>query len=184
MTTRRWVALLRGINVGGRNKIAMAELRDAFESGGYDSVSTYIQSGNVLFGSEAGHRSLETDIEALIERRFGLQLVVVVRSHDELRRIVDDAPVGFGATPDEHHYDVIFLKAPLTPDGVLGVLRPREGVDQVWPGGDVVYFSRVSARRAQSRLSRVAGTKEYASMTIRNWKTTTTLLTRLDDDAG
>jgi uncharacterized protein (DUF1697 family) len=180
MAAQRWDALLRGINVGGRNKIAMADLRDSFDSAGYDSVSTYIQSGNVLFGSDSGRTSLETDIEAMLERRFGLRLVVVVRSHDDLRRVVDAAPAGFGAKTDDHHYDIIFLKAPLTSDRAVDVLRPREGVDQVWSGEGVVYFSRLSARRTESRLSRVASTSEYSLMTIRNWNTTTTVLARLD----
>jgi uncharacterized protein (DUF1697 family) len=62
----------------------------------------------------------------------------------------------------------------------VDVLRPREGVDQVWSGEGVVYFSRLSARRTESRLSRVASTSEYSLMTIRNWNTTTTVLARLD----
>ena len=77
----------------------MADLREAFEAAGYDAVSTYIQSGNVLFESDVAGGSLEADIEAMLERRFGVPLVVVVRSHRQLRNIVDKAPDGFGAKP-------------------------------------------------------------------------------------
>jgi uncharacterized protein (DUF1697 family) len=70
--TIRYVALLRGINVGGRNKISMADLRAAFDDHGFGSVSTYIQSGNVLFESDTNFASLEGDIEGMLERRFNL----------------------------------------------------------------------------------------------------------------
>lgn len=178
--TQPFVALLRGINVGGRNKIAMAELREAFESEGYGSVSTYIQSGNVVFEADGDRGRLERDVESLIWRRFELELVVVARSLDDLRRIVGEAPDGFGSAPDVHHYDVMFLKAPLTAARAIEVLQTREGVDEAWPGEEVVYFSRLSARRAQSRMSRVTGTDEYALMTIRNWNTTTRLFSLLE----
>ena len=75
----RHIALLRGINVGGRNKVAMADLRAAFEAAGHTSVSTFIQSGNVLFGSDRPARSLEGELEKLLEGRFGMPLVVTRR---------------------------------------------------------------------------------------------------------
>ena len=180
METRRYVALLRGINVGGRNIVAMADLRATFEAGGYLAVSTYIQSGNVLFESHAPADSLEDDLEAMLERRFGFPLVVVVRSHKQLRRVIEEAPEGFGAAPDTYHSDVIFLKAPLSSQQAMGVVELREGVDQAWPGTGVLYFARLSERRVQSRMSRIVGTPEYSQMTIRNWNTTTKLLGLLD----
>ncbi len=178
--TTRYVALLRGINVGGRNMVAMADLREAFEADGYEAVSTYIQSGNVLFESDAPRRSLEEDIEAVLERRFGVPLVVVVRPHAQLRNVVDRAPDGFGSEPDTYHSDVIFLKAPLSARQAMRVVELRQGVDQAWPGTGVLYFARLSERRAQSRMSRIVSTPEYQRMTIRSWKTTTTLLSLLD----
>ena len=174
------MALLRGINVGGRNPVAMAELRAAFEAEGYNAVSTYIQSGNVLFESDAPSDSLEEALEATLERRLGVALVVVVRSHRQLRDIVEKAPHGFGSDPDTYHSDVIFLKAPLSSRQAMRVVKQREGVDQAWSGTGVLYFSRVSARRAQSRMSRIVGTPEYQQMTIRSWATTTKLLGLLE----
>ncbi len=180
MGTMRYVALLRGINVGGRNKVAMADLRSAFEADGYEAVRTYINSGNVLFEADAPPDSLEGDLEAILERRFGFPLVVVVRSHLQLRKVVEKAPDGFGAEPDTYHSDVIFLKAPLSSQQAMGVVDLREGVDQAWPGTGVLYFARLSERRTQSRMSRIVGTPEYLQMTIRNWTTTTKLLSLLD----
>jgi uncharacterized protein (DUF1697 family) len=176
----RYVALLRGINVGGRNKIAMADLRAAFEAAGYDAVETYIQSGNVLFSTDRPAAGLEDDLEAVLEERFGIPLVVVVRSHRQLRSVVAKAPAGFGQQPDRFHSDVLFLRRPLTPAKAMGVVRLREGVDQAWPGTGAVYFARLSERRTQSRMSSIVGTPEYQRMTIRSWTTTTKLLDLLD----
>ena len=86
MSSSRYVALLRGINVGGRNKVPMAELRTAVEDVGHTDVTTYIQSGNVLFTSSKPRASLEAGLERALERHFGFPLVVVVRSHAQLRR--------------------------------------------------------------------------------------------------
>ena len=184
METTRYVALLRGINVGGRNIIAMADLREAFEADGYEAVRTYIQSGNVLFESNAAPDSLEDELEAMLERRLGFALVVVLRSHVQLRSVVEEAPDGFGRDPDTYHSDVIFLKAPLSSQQAMGVVDLRDGVDQAWPGTGVIYFARLSERRAQSRMSRIVGTPEYSQMTIRSWTTTTKLLGLLDGRRG
>ncbi|MGH9132612.1 MAG: DUF1697 domain-containing protein, partial [Ilumatobacteraceae bacterium] len=83
--------------------------------------------------------------------------------------------------PDTYHSDTIFLKAPLTSTQAMRTVNPRDGVDRAWPGTGVLYFARLSARRTESRLSRIMGTPEYQRMTIRSWTTTTKLLTLLDD---
>jgi len=180
--TTRYVALLRGINVGGRNPVPMTDLRDAFEDAGHGGVRTYIQSGNVLFASSAPRTTLDADVEKMLERRFGYPLVVVVRSHSQLRSIVHQAPAGFGAKPQEYHSDAIFLRSPLTASKVMKMLELRDGVDRAWPGSGVVYFERLSAERTKSRMSRIVGQPEYALMTIRSWATTTKLLDLLDGD--
>ena len=181
MSRVNYVALLRGVNVGGRNVVPMADLRAAFEDAGYGSVSTYIQSGNVLFESDGPRASLERHIETMLQSMLGVPLVVVVRSHRQLRNVVNGAPGGFGAEPDSYHSDVVFLKPPLSNRQALRAVDPRDGVDQVWPGPGVLYFSRRSERLGQSRMSRIAGTPQYRRMTIRNWNTTTRLLSLLDE---
>jgi uncharacterized protein (DUF1697 family) len=179
----QYVALIRGINVGGRNKVPMADLRRAFEDAGYQSVTTYIQSGNVLFESDRPSGSLEADLEAKLEGRLGIPLVVVVRSHRQLRSVVDKAPKGFG-NPKTHHSDVLFLKGPLTSRQAMKVVQLADKVDQAWPGTGVLYFARLSALRTKSRMSKIVGTPEYQQMTIRSWTTTTKLLELLDERAA
>lgn len=176
----RYVALLRGINVGGRNKISMADLRGIFEDADFRNVSTYIQSGNVAFESGEARAELESRIEALLTERLESPPVVVVRSHRQLRSIVVDAPAEFVSRTDDHHRDVVFLKAPLTAQRAMHVVQLRDGVDDAWPGPGVVYFSRLIAQKTKSKMNRIVGTPEYRLMTIRNWATTSQMLTVLD----
>jgi len=170
------VALLRGINVGGRNAVPMKDLAACVSAGGYADVATYIQSGNVLFSTgETDARAMEIDLERRIERHFGFPVPVVVRSRAEMDATVHSAPPEFGG-PD-HRCDVIFLKHPLTADDAFGALPPPlEGVDQSWKGpAGCLYFARLTAKASKSRLSRIASSPIYPSITIRNWNTTTKL---------
>jgi uncharacterized protein (DUF1697 family) len=176
----RYVALLRGINVGGKNLIKMTDLKTCFEGCGYQSVATYIASGNVLFSAPADPK-LERNIEAALEARFAYRANVVLRSAKEMEAVVARAPKGFGTQPAKYRYDVIFLKAPLTGATALKDFPLREGVDQAWAGPGVLYASRLIARASQSRISRIVGLPIYQQMTIRNWNTTTKLATLLED---
>ena len=173
----RYVALLRGINVGGKNAIPMPALKAAFEKQGFDEVRTYIQSGNVVFSSPASSQAaLTREIERMISTAFAhYNASVVLRSRSQMRSVVDRAPKGFGTQPDQYRYDVIFLKPPLTAKTALTSLSMKEGVDRGWAANGVLYFSRLTSRATSSRLNRVVGLPIYQQMTIRNWNTTTKL---------
>jgi uncharacterized protein (DUF1697 family) len=172
----RYVALLRGINVGGANVIPMAALRAAFERLGLVDVATYIQSGNVLFSGGGDPIRLAKRIEQELSGEFGYQATIVLRSHAQMKAIVGGAPRGFGAAADRFRYDVVFLKEPLVAGEALPAVRTREGVDEAHAGEGVIYFSRLIARASQSHLPRLVSTPVYKHMTIRNWNTTTKLL--------
>lgn len=181
------VVLLRGINVGGNNIIPMAHLRECMTDLGARDVATYIQSGNVLFDG-AGRSPTEwaERIEAALSTRFQYEASVVLRTHAELRAVVDGAPKDFGTDPDRYRTDVVFLKAPMTAATAMEQLRVRDGVDVAVAGDGVVYQSRLAERAAQSYFSKFVGTPAYKQSTIRNWRTTTRLLAMLDarDDAA
>ncbi len=175
MTT--YVALLRGINVGGKNLIKMPALKACFEAGGFEDVATYIQSGNVVFRTAgSGSAALVRRIEAMLTETFGFPATVVLRSSAQMRTIVDGAPRGFGSEPAAYRYDVIFLKEPLTAAAALRDVPTREGVDTAHAGKGVLYFSRLTSSASQSRLSKIISLPIYPSLTIRNWNTTTKLL--------
>jgi uncharacterized protein (DUF1697 family) len=170
------VALLRGINVGGKNLIKMADLKACFEANGYVDVVTYIQSGNVVFTARGVASELASRIERMLSETFGhYDASVVLRTKAQMRAVVDKAPTGFGTDPAGFRYDVIFLKAPLTAKVAMRSISMREGVDEVVPGSGVLYSSRLVSRLTQSRLNKIVGTPAYANMTIRNWNTTTKL---------
>jgi uncharacterized protein (DUF1697 family) len=177
----RYVALLRGINVGGNNLVKMTELKRCFEALGFGDVVTYIQSGNVLFESGDEQPAMLADrIETALSERFGYQARIVLRSHAEMRSIVAEAPEGFGSQPDVYRSDVVFLRAPLTASEAIRDIPIREGVDQAFAGDGVCYFSRLISRATQSYLSRIIGLPIYQSMTIRNWNTTVKLVALMD----
>lgn len=172
----RYVVLLRGINVGGKNLIGMPALQSVFEAHGFTDVVTYIQSGNVLISSGERGASLVARIEAMLSKAFGYSASVVVLSRAQLRRVVEGAPAGFGTRSDRFRYDVIFLKAALSPTEALERVPVNPDVDQVAAGPGVVYYSRLIQKASQSRMSRIVALPIYKQMTIRNWNTTTRLL--------
>ena len=172
-----WVALLRGINVGGRNIIRMAELRNRFEAEGFREVLTYIQSGNVIFraaGSTPG--ALTVRIEEMLAAAFNYRAKVVLRSRQQVEAVVAGAPAGFGSQPDRYRYDAIFLRDTLAAEDAMRQVLVRPGVDAAWGGEGVLYFSRLISQASRSYLSRLASMPVYQDMTIRNWNTTTRLL--------
>jgi uncharacterized protein (DUF1697 family) len=172
-----YVALLRGINVGGKNLIRMPALKSAFEADGFEDVATYIQSGNVLFSSPEKRVSALTDrIEVMLAEAFDYVPTVVVRSRTQMRAIVDKAPKGFGIQPAKYLYDVVFLKDALRATTAMKSLSMNPNVDGAHAGVGVLYLSRLKAKATASRLNRIASLPIYSSMTIRNWNTTTRLL--------
>lgn len=178
----QYVALLRGINVGGNNIIKMADLKTCLVDAGFEDVTTYIQSGNVLFNSP------ETDIEKIdakfmtaMGKSFGYKAPVMFRSHAQMKKIVHDAPKGFGTKPDEYRYDVLFVREPLTASEALKSVSLREGVDAAAKGDDVLYFWRTMANITRSHINKIVGMPMYQNITIRNWNTTSKLLAMMDE---
>jgi uncharacterized protein (DUF1697 family) len=178
-----FVALLRGINVGGRNRVLMADLRACFVDTGCEDARTYIQSGNVVFRShEPDRERLRHALEQALARAFDYDATIELRDRAELQAVVDQAPAGFGSDLVGYRCDVIFLLPPLTPHDALEALTLREGVDAAWPGPAVVYTTRVVALASRSGISKIVSHPAYKRMTIRNWNTTTRLLAMMAED--
>ena len=177
-TTKTYLVLLRGINVGGKNKVSMARLRESLEEWGYANVSTYIASGNVILDSDKRASQVQAQIERALPEAFDLDsdlIRVAVLTRAQVQAVIDRKPAGFGERPDTYHSDAIFLIG-INAAEALRVFDPRDGVDTVWPGHGVIYSQRLSAQRTRSRLGKIVGTPAYKSMTIRSWRTTTKLL--------
>lgn len=173
---QKYVALLRGINVGGKNIIQMGALRNCFEKMGFTRVTSYIQSGNVVFCTHTQDTGMTEKIEHTLSKQFKYTSKVVLVSHAQLKATVKKAPKGFGEQPDLYRYDVIFLKHPTLPKDAFKEVKAKPGVDTVLIGKHVLYFSRLISKAPQSHLTKIIGTPVYQQMTIRNWNTTTRLL--------
>ena len=172
-----YLVLLRGINVGGKNKVPMARLRELLEELGYSNVSTYIASGNVILSSDRPPGEIKHRIEEALPRTFRLDselVAVLVLTRAQLRAVVDHKPEGFGEHPETYHSDVIFLMG-IDAATAMPVFDPRPGVDSIWPGNGVIYSQRLSAERTKSRLNKAISTPAYKSMTICSWTTTMAL---------
>ena len=187
MTT--YLILLRGINVGGKNKVPMAGLKKCLEALGFSDVSTYIASGNVILKSDKHADAIQALVEKALPENFKLDseiIRVLVLTRKQLQAVIENKPEGFGEEPGKYHSDAIFLMG-IEAAQAMPVFAPREGVDKVWPGEGVIYSQRLSAQRTKSRLGKIVGTPVYPSMTIRNWNTTTKLLeliSKTDADSG
>ena len=182
----RYLVLLRGINVGGRNTVPMAALRDLLESHGHTKVSTYIASGNVILSSDRSAAAITRELEEALPTTFKLHselVAVLVLTLAQVRAVVQKRPRGFGDHPETYHSDAIFLMG-IDAASAMKVFDPRPGVDEVWPGTGVIYSQRLSAERTRSRLNKVMGTPAYKSMTIRSWQTTMALLERMEAPEG
>ena len=174
--TNQYLTLIRGINVGGNNIIKMIDLKTSFESFGFTDVVTYIQSGNVIFKSENSDKhELTNIIEAGLSKRFSFDCKIVLITFEQMEAVISKAPDGFGEMPEEYRYDVLFLKEPLLPKDAVKDLKLREGIDAVYEGKSVIYFSRLISQAGQSYMNKIITMPIYKQMTIRNWNTTNKL---------
>ena len=176
----RQVVLLRGINLGPNNRIAMPQLREVLSEAGFEDVSTYVQSGNIVLSSDASEAALARRCRALIADEFGLDIDVVVRTRDELAEVVARNPLA-DVVDNPKRYQVSFLESELdtdTVDRLSGLTTEPEQLVAIgrelyaWhPAG--VARSKLWAKVADKRLGTVA--------TARNWTTVTTLLAMADE---
>lgn len=168
----RYIALLRGVNVGGNNKISMPELKTAYERFGFRDVVTYINSGNVLFRSELDETAVKTACEDLIKTSFDLHITVGIITADELRDALAHAPDWWGGDPDSKH-NALFVIPPVTAEevcGQVGEVKPE--YEKVAHYGKVIFWTAPLATFPHTRWSKIAQNKAaYNAVTIRNANT-------------
>lgn len=166
-----YVALLRGINVGGKNKIDMKMLKTTFENAGMDDVLTYINSGNIIFTSqETAVTELSHKFEAAILRDFNLQIKVLVRSEVEIKGLINSLPDTW-KNDKKMRSDVMFLWEEIDDASLLENLKIREGIDTVKYIPGAVLWSVDKKNMSKSGLAKIVGTGVYKKMTIRNVNT-------------
>jgi uncharacterized protein (DUF1697 family) len=171
---KTFAALLRGVNLAGRNRVSMPELRSALEALGLEDVATYIQSGNVVFRSAGGAKTLAAAIEAQVAEAFGIEVVVLLRTPAELAKVADGNPFLREADPARLH--VLFLSGKPSAKAVAQLDPERSPPDKFKLEGREIYLhtpngfgrSKLTVDYFERRLG-VAGT-------ARNWKTVTKLV--------
>jgi uncharacterized protein (DUF1697 family) len=169
------IVLLRGINLGSRNRIAMPELRDMLTDAGYDDVRTYLQSGNLVLSSAASPKKLSGEVERLIADRLELDIDVLVRTGDELAQVVERNPLGAVAT-DPKRYQVSFLAGELAPDLLRGLEAAAVPPERLVAAGRELYAWHPEGVARSKLWSRLAGKDLGVKATARNWTTVTKLL--------
>jgi uncharacterized protein (DUF1697 family) len=157
------VALLRGINVGGGNKVDMATLRSAFEAAGFTDVVTYLNTGNVVFG---GRPSVK-NVEAVVAEAAGFDVPVLLRTGAELAALVESIPPAWVASKDER-CEVLFLGPQDDEPGVVDQLAHNPEVEELAyvPGAVLWHLDRT--RYTKSRMTKVIGTDLYRRMSMRS----------------
>lgn len=167
-STGTHVALLRGINVGGKNMVPMAKLKAHFESLGLSNVTTYINSGNVIFDS--GTPVTAGELEKAFAEHFGFAAPILLRSRDDLLELVSHIPPGW-LNDAEQRTEVLFLWDEYHGEESLDLLPTREGVDHVIYATGAVVWNYLRQDRNRTGLGRLAGSPLYRRMTARNVNT-------------
>src|SRR4051794_36619227 len=171
----RHVVLLRGINIGSRNRIAMPELRDALEAAGFDDVQTYVQSGNVVLSSGKPAAEVTRACERQIKASFGLDIDVVARTRAQLSKVVERNPLADVAT-DPKRYQVSFLSAKPSREVVRKLEDAAAEQERVVFAGSEIYAWHPDGIGRSRLWTLLAGRGLGVTATARNWTTVTKLL--------
>ena len=176
-----YVALLRGINVGGNNIVSMKALKQSFEQLGFKDVSTYINSGNVLFRTKAADaRKLESKIDRMLAQEYLLQGGTVVRSHAEMSRLNQTIAETWKRRSEDWRYNVVFLRSEIDSDTVLEAVAIKPDIERVvYCPGTLLWSARADGL-TRSAMSKLASRPIYKQMTVRNINTTMKLCDLLD----
>ena len=181
-TSTPFLALLRGLNVGGQNVIGKHDLIRCFEDLGFDSVRTYIQSGNVLFrSSELRAAALTRTIEAALSERLLNQVRAVVLPRTRYRAAVASAPDVWGRDDDWKHNAAFTLRG-VTPRQVVEQLPvPKEDFETLSSGPGVIFWSISKQHQTRTTWMKLAAAPVYQHLTVRNHRTVFRLRELLDE---
>lgn len=172
MKQRKYVALLRGINVGGNNKVPMSKLKTLFEHLGFENVSTYINSGNVIFETSlTDTQGMMHRIEKEIEKDFGFKVRVLVKDLKNIRSILARIPAKW-LNDAEQRTDVIFLWENYNKKSSLALIKINPEVDSLMYTNGAIIWSIKRSDYKKSKMNKFIGTEVYKNMTARNINTT------------
>ncbi len=172
-----YVALLRGINVGGNSKVSMSQLKATFERAGMQDVQTYINSGNIIFrDSSLLPNKLTTLLEQTIKKEFGFAVKVILRDKDSIVSTAKALPKNW-TNDNTMKCDVMFLSDTFDDPKVLDQLPITLGIDDVKYVSGTIFWRIDRAKVTKSRMTKLVGTNLYKNMTVRNCNTVRKLST-------
>jgi uncharacterized protein (DUF1697 family) len=176
----KYVALLRGVNVGGHSIIKMSELKSAVEKAGFTNVQTYIQSGNVVFESdEKNATKIVVRLEDVLKEAFKLDMRLALRTYAQLKKVVDEVPGDWETSKDLRCY-IAFTREPTLVQDVIRDIELKDGIDFIKPGDGVVYMSSLLSGLTRSRINKIISKPIYKDITIRNFNTVQKLLALME----
>lgn len=175
----RQVVLLRGINLGPHNRIAMPALREALTAAGFANVATYVQSGNAVLGSDLAAAETAEAVRRVLDAQFDLQVPVVVRTRAELADVVARDPLA-GVATDPKRYQVSFLSGEPDPDALERVQAQAAPAERLVAIGRELYAWHPDGIGRSKMWNALAGKGLGVIATARNWTTVTTLLKMVD----
>lgn len=164
------VALLRAINLGSRNRVAMARLREILGEAGFEDVRTYVNSGNVVLGTTKPPLATRRAIEKAIAAEFGFAVDVVIRTKAELTDIVEHAPLADRATDGSKHF-VVFCSEDPDPAAMAKLAGEDWGMDELARRGRELYVWCPEGMRDSNLMKRLSAAKLAPVVTVRNWNT-------------
>lgn len=169
---KKYIAMLRGINVGGNNTIAMPVLKELFEQNGFNDVKPYINSGNIIFSSEnTDEMKLKEKCEIIILGKFNINISVMIISVDDLSEAVNNAPEWWGKDTESKH-NTLFIVPPATVKEVFeSVDSNKPEYERIDHFGRVIFWSAPILTYSITRLTKIVGASLYNSITIRNFNT-------------
>jgi uncharacterized protein (DUF1697 family) len=165
----KYVALLRGINVGGNRKVEMKKLKQIFEGLDFKNVSTYINSGNVIFESEEKEKNILDKIEKELEKQFGDKIPVLIKSVDDLKKIVKNIPKDW-KNDDTQKTDVAYLFPKIDNEKILEELPVKKDFIEVKYVKGVIVWNVKRENYNKSHLNKIISHKLYKFMTISKYK--------------
>ena len=176
---QRYVAFLRGVNVGGKNRLPMTDLRDIFTGAGCAAAQTYIQSGNVVFeAAQDFAKRVPEIVTRAIRRRFGYETAVIVRSSEELRQVVASNP--FDTSGDPRFLHVAFLDDTPGAEAVSRLDPKRSPPDEFAVRGCNVYLHYPNGVARSKLTNEYLAAQLQTTSTMRNWRTVLTLMQMVD----
>jgi uncharacterized protein (DUF1697 family) len=172
----KYLALLRGVNVGGNSIIKMSDLKEAVEKRGFASVKTFINSGNVIFESnEVDSAKIIAILEETLKRRFNLESRVFLLNHKQFQDVVDGVPEDWKKSKDIRCY-IAFVREPAVVKEVMKEIKPKQGVDFLQAGRGAVYLTTLTSGLTKSGFTKLISSPVYKDITLRNYNTALKLL--------